>query len=187
MRRTILSENHQDAITQFDKNELRVSLSYKDLKAEFSGTPEAVLQSLVSFLARQIPALDLAKKLSLNYEVVQLAEEFQDYIKITPEGPIVLSSADRKLSDRQILCLQLVGQRIAFESGRSGTSSSTSLSELQEKTGMIPKTLSSRLSELSKEGRVARESKPEGNAYRITTQGINALIEDLGKKKGARS
>jgi DNA-binding MarR family transcriptional regulator len=180
-----LSENPQKAITQFDKNELRVSLSYKDLRAEFSGTPETVLQSLVSFLAQQIPALDLARKLTLNYDVVQLAKEFQDYVKLTPEGPIVLSP-NKKLSDRQLLCLQLVGQRIAFESGRTGASSSGSLSELQEKTGMIPKTLSSRLSELSKEGCVARESRPEGNSYKITTQGINWLTEDL-KKKGSRS
>lgn len=181
-----MSENQQNAIAQFDKNELRVSLSYKDLNAEFSGTPEAVLQSLVSFLSQQIPALDLAKKLSLNYDVAQLVEEFHDYIKLTPEGPIVLSS-DRKLSDRQMLCLQLVGQRIAFESGRSGAGSSSILSDLQEKTGMIPKTLSSRLSELSKEGCVTRESRPEGNTYKITTQGINWLVEDLGKKKGSKA
>jgi len=181
-----LSENHQDAISQFDKNELRVTLSYKDLNAEFSGTPETVLQSLVSFLAHQVPALDLANKLSLNYDVAQLSRDFQEYIKITPEGPIVLSP-NRKLSDRQMLCLQLVGQRIAFESGRAGASSSSPLSELQEKTGMISKTLSSRLSELSKEGCVMRESRPEGNNYKITTQGIYWLIEDLGKKKGSKA
>jgi predicted transcriptional regulator len=177
--------NHQNTITEIDKGELRVSLLYKDLKAEFSGTPDVVLRSLNSFIMKEIPTLDLAQKLSLNYEVAELADKFQDYVKITPEGPIVLTS--NKLSDREILCLQLVGQRIAFDSARERESSASSLAKLQEKTGMVPKTLSSRLSELSKEGCVARESTPEGNTYKITTQGINWLIEDLEKKKATKA
>ena len=61
-------------------------------------------------------------------------------------------------------------------------SASMSLSALQEATSMIPKTLSSRLSELSKSGLVARESGEQGSVFRLTTQGVSWLSEVLSKK-----
>lgn len=178
-----MSENQQDALTEFDRSELRVSLSYGELRAEFTGSPESVLESLVSFLAKQIPTLNLAQMLSLNYTLTELVEKFKDYLKITPEGPMVIAGS--RLSDRELLCVRLVGQRIAFETRRA-RSSLISLSELQETTGMNPKTLSSRLSELSKEGCVTRESTSEGTMFKITTQGISWLIQDLSKKRSTK-
>ena len=41
---------------------LTVSIAFGDIKTEFSGSPEAVLQSVNSFLAKAIPELSLAKK-----------------------------------------------------------------------------------------------------------------------------
>ena len=139
-----------------------------------------MLHSINSFIAKQLPAYDVARTLSLNYSLKELIEKFQEYIKITPEGPRVWSQ-EKKLSDKELIGLQLVGQRISYDSGRTSSDSAT-LNELQESTALNPKSLSSRLSELNKVGHVSREPKESGAAFKITTQGIFWLSQTLSKK-----
>ncbi len=173
-----MSENQQDASNE--STELKVSLSYGDLKVDFSGPPESVLRSIDNFVSNRIPAFNLAKKLSLNYSTAELVEGFKDYVRITPEGPRVISTSN--LSDKEVVAAQLVALRIASETG-SSKSASASLSSLQELTGLNPKTLSSRLSELSKAGFVVREASEDGTKFRISTQGIAWLRDSLGRKE----
>lgn len=160
---------------------LSISLSYGELKAEFSGEPNAVLQSLNSFLAKQIPELSLAKKLSINFSAKELVDLFRDYVKITPEGPRVWSNTERKYSDKELVALQLVAQRISSET-IGGNSPSMTLASLQEATALNPKSLSSRLSELVKSALVIRETSQDATTFRITTQGIDWLAGVLAKK-----
>jgi predicted transcriptional regulator len=159
---------------------LSVALRYGELKVEFSGTPEDVGRSINSFLAREIPAYSLASRLALKFGAGELVESFAEYVRISPEGPVVLLG-EKKLSDRQLVSLRLVAQEIAFETG-SATSNYLSLSELQSSIGLNAKTLSSRLSELSKLGHAARETRNGSTNFKITTLGINALLENLSKK-----
>lgn len=162
------------------RGDLRMTISYGELKVELSGSPESVLQSVNSLLAKQIPALKLAQRISLNYTASELIDSFQEFVRVTPEGPRVTASG---LSDKQILALQLAGQRISFETGNAKTTTA-SLSEIQETTGLKPKTISSRLSELSKEGRVVRETDDSGGtAFRISTIGVKWLQDSLVRKK----
>jgi DNA-binding transcriptional ArsR family regulator len=177
-----LSENKQN--TTSDSIELKVSLSYGDLKVDFSGSPESVLRSIDSFVSSQIPAFSLAKKLSLNYSAAELVEKFKDYVRITPEGPRIITESN--LSDKEMVAAQLVALKIACETG-SSKSSSASLSSLQGLTGLNSKSLSSRLSELSKAGLVVRESSEEGTKFRISTQGITWLKDTLAKKKSEKN
>ena len=51
-----------------DQN-VSVSVTVGDVKVQFSGTAESVMASVFNFLAKQVPSMDLAKKISLNYEV----------------------------------------------------------------------------------------------------------------------
>ena len=145
MSRKNLSENQGNVPSE--TIELRASLSYGDLKVEFSGSPESVLRSIDSFVSSQIPSFNLAKKLSLNYSATELAEYFKDYVRITPEGPRIITR--KNLSNKEMVAAQLVAQKIASETGSAKTSS-VPLSNLQESTGLNPKSVSSRLSELSK-------------------------------------
>ena len=91
---------------QSSETRLEVSITLGDARAEFSGTPEAVLQSVNSFISKQIPEMDLARKLSLNFSVKDLVAKFKDFVKITPEGPRVWNQEQevggRKMSDKKL-------------------------------------------------------------------------------------
>ena len=163
------------------QSKLVVTISLGDAKAEFSGTPEVVVQSVNNFISKQVPTIDLARKLSMNFSTKDLVEKFQDYVKITPEGPRIWTQ-ERKLSDKEIVALQLVAQRIASET-REGVPPTLTLSSLQDATSLNPKSLSSRLSEMTKAGYVTKEpTSDEKSQFKISTIGIDWLSNVLNKK-----
>ncbi len=162
------------------EKDLKVSVSFSGTTVEFKGSPESVMHSLTEFLSREVPSLDLARKISVNYSVSDLIKTFGDFVKITPEGPRVWAT-DKKLSDKEVVLLQLVATRIAHDTGKASTDALT-LNEMQEITGVKPKSISSRLSEVLKVGYVDRQASDSGVRYRITTAGINWLSGALSKK-----
>ncbi len=168
----------QQVVERNDK--LVVTVSLGDSSAEFSGTPEIVLQSINNFISKTVPEIDLAKKLSMNFSTKDLVDKFQDFVRITPEGPRVLAD-QAKLSDKELVALQLVAQRIASET-RAGSSPWLTLSLLQETTSLNPKSLSSRLSELAKVGYVTKETIDDKSQFKISTIGIDWLSALLAKK-----
>src|SRR5579871_3234055 len=123
---------------------LNVTVSLGDAKAEFSGTPEIVLQSVNNFVSKNVPEINLARKLSMNFSTKDIVEKFQDFVRITPEGPRIWTQ-DGRLSDKEQVGLQLVAQRIAADTSEK-VSQSLPLNALQEATSLNPKSLSSRLS-----------------------------------------
>jgi len=56
------------------------------------------------------------------------------------------------------------------------------VAENQAVTGLYPKTISSRLSELTKSAQVERVDSQGGAKYRVSTLGISRLGEQLSKK-----
>ncbi len=156
-------------------------MNYDGLEAKFSGNVEEVLKSLNEFVEKNIPSMSLAKNLTLNFSTAELVMKFQEFVKITSEGPRVWSQ-DKNLSDKEIVALQLVAERIEFETSDGGSKLVT-LARLQESTSMNPKSLSSRLSELSKSGYVVRETQGSETGFRISTLGIDWLANVLSKKK----
>jgi len=171
-------ESLQQTLERSEK--LVVTVSLGDTKAEFSGTAEVVLQSVNSFISKTIPEIDLAKKLSMNFSTKDLVEKFKDLVRITPEGPKVISDQS-KLSDKELIALQLVAQRIASET-RVGITAWMSLSALQESTSLNPKSLSSRLSELAKVGYVSKEAIDVKSQFKISTTGVDWISTLLTKK-----
>ncbi|MFZ0556767.1 MAG: hypothetical protein WBL68_07095 [Nitrososphaeraceae archaeon] len=168
---------------------VNVTISIGDIRVQFNGSADSVISSVISFLTKQIPALDLANRISLNYTITELIQSYSDIIKITPEGPRVIPILDgvelRKLSDKQIVALQLIASRIAKGIGRI-EDDRLRMSDLQSATGLKSKSISSRLSELVKVGYVQRDAVRDGGelpAYRITTSGINWLNSMLAKRK----
>jgi DNA-binding transcriptional ArsR family regulator len=162
------------------ERELRVSASYGEEKVEFSGSPEVVMRSLHEYVSKWIPNMDLARAISVNYSLNDLIQLFKDYVRITPEGPRVWTQ-DRKLSDKDVIMLQLVAAKISSLSGKSGADA-MGVSDIESATGLYPKTISSRLSELTKSALVERVDSDQGGKYRITTVGINRLGELLSRK-----
>jgi predicted transcriptional regulator len=166
-----------------DDKRLTINIEYGKVKTEFSGLPESVLISINKFISKEIPNINLASKISINYSVKELIDKFSEYIKITPEGPRVWIS-NRKLSDKDIVCLQLIAARIGYLTGNLESASLT-LQEIINSTNLKPKSISSRLSEVCKVGYVEREQTDQAAKYKITTQGIYWIIEILEKKIGA--
>jgi DNA-binding transcriptional ArsR family regulator len=159
---------------------LSISVAYGDVRVDFSGPPDLVMRSLHEFVSKEIPNMDLAKSISANYSLNDLVQMFRDLIRITPEGPRVWVQ-DKKLSDRDVIMLQLVAAR-AHSLTANGAQDALSVSEIEAATGLYPKTISSRLSELTKQAHVERSEGDGGGRYRITTTGINRLHEQLSKK-----
>lgn len=168
---------------------VNVTISIGDIRVQFNGSADSVISSVISFLTKQIPALDLANRISLNYTISELIQSYSDIIKITPEGPRIIPLLDgvelRKFSDKQIVALQLVASRIAKGLGKI-EDDKLRMSDLQSATGLKSKSISSRLSELVKVGYVQRDVVRDGSelpAYRITTAGISWLNSMLSKRK----
>jgi DNA-binding MarR family transcriptional regulator len=172
-----MSESQSSELLEEAK--LQVSISYGSLNASFSGEPADVSRAVNEFIAKNIPSIALANQISVNYSVQDLISKFQDFIKLTPEGPRIWSG-EKELSDKEIVALQLVAERIANESGAGR--SAASLSKLQEATSLNPKSLSSRLSELAKAGYAVRETSGAETHFRISTQGVEWLTRILSKK-----
>jgi predicted transcriptional regulator len=163
-----------------ESTNVNVVVTYGGTTVEFKGEAQTVMESLLRFIAKEIPNIDLAKKISLNYQASELIEAYADYVKITPEGPRVLTEG-KKLSDKELITLQLVACKIANELGKTGDAG-FSAQELQIATALNPKSVSSRLSELVKSGYAQKENGDNGVKYRITTQGIHWLNTTLPKK-----
>jgi hypothetical protein len=162
------------------ERQLSVSVSYGEVKVEFSGSPDVVFRSLHEFIAKEIPNIDLAKSISVNYSLNDLVQMFKDYIRFTEEGPRVWVQ-DRKLSDKDVILLQLIAVKAANLSGKASTDD-MSVAELETATSLLAKTIGSRLSELNKVGAVERRDAEGGGRYRVTTTGVHWLHSQLQKK-----
>ena len=138
------------------------------------------MRSLHEFVSKVIPNMDLARVISVNYSLNDLIQMFRDFVRVTPEGPRVWTQ-DKKLSDREVIMLQLIAAKIASLSGKS-PSDAMGVSDIEAATGLYPKTISSRLSELTKSASVERVDSDQGGKYRITTVGTSRLGEQLSKK-----
>jgi hypothetical protein len=124
--------------------------------------------------------MDLAKKISLNYSTRELIEAYSHLVKITPEGPRVIPDSNARLSDKDMVALQLIAARIAKDLGKS-QDDAMQVSDMHAATALNPKSISSRISEMVKAGHVARDEKEPGK-YRITTAGIHWLNSTIAKK-----
>ena len=159
---------------------VNVIVAVGDVKVQFSGSAESVMASVMSFLSKQVPTMDLARRISLNYAAQELVEAYSHLIKITPEGPRVIPDSDVRLSDKDTVALQLVAARIAKDFGRV-QDDAMQVAEMHAATALNPKSISSRISEMVKAGYVARDEKEPGK-YRITTSGIHWLNSTIAIK-----
>ena len=166
-------------MSQEQKN-ITVSVNFNNLREEFTGNSIEVLKAVNDFISKQIPAFDLALKISVNYSINDLINMFGNFVKITPEGPKVWKN-EQKLSDKDVVALQLIASKISYEMGKT-PAPSLSPTEIKVATGLNPKSISSRISEMAKWGYVERDTSEQGVVYKITTQGVYWLDQILSKK-----
>jgi hypothetical protein len=166
-------------MSQAESN-VSVSVTVGDVRVQFNGSSESVMASVMNFLTKQVPTMDLARKISLNYSTPELIETYSRLIKLTPEGPRVIPEQEINLSDKDAVALQLVAAKIAKDLSKA-RDDSMQVADVQAATALNPKSISSRISEMVKAGHVARDEK-ETSRYRITTAGIYWLNSTIAKK-----
>jgi hypothetical protein len=163
------------------ERQLAVVVTYGDIRVEFSGSPELVIRSIHEFISKEIPSLDLARSISVSYSLNDLIQIFRDYIRMTEEGPRVWAQ-DKKLSDKDLVSLQLIAAKVSLLSTGSNGPDGMTVGELEVATALYAKTIGSRLSELNKLGYVQREDTEGTGRYKITTTGVHWLQGQLTKK-----
>jgi len=155
---------------------LSVEIRMGELHATFSGNPGDVYITVDRFLSQNISEIDFARQIYLNYSLKELVEMFKEFVKVTEEGPRVIS--ERPLSLKLKIGLQLIACKIAFMLNRI-QKGGYSVQELEESMVTNAKSISSRLSELVKEGYVMRGNDEKGSSYYITTAGIKWVFDAL--------
>ncbi|MCL4343507.1 MAG: winged helix-turn-helix transcriptional regulator [Nitrososphaerota archaeon] len=161
------------------ENQVRVDVEYGSLKASFAGDANSIYEAVNRFLAKNLPELDLAQKIHLRYDSKDLIEKFGNFIRITEEGPRVVMAEGFSL--KQKIGLQLAAAKLSYLLS-SMQAPGLSIQEISSDLGVSSKSVSSRLSELVKEGHAERISNEVGNLYMITTTGIMWLAENLKQK-----
>ena len=66
-------------MSENDKNttNINVSITIGDVKVQFNGSVDSVLTSVITFIVEQVPTIDLARKISLNYVAMSLLRYMQ--------------------------------------------------------------------------------------------------------------
>lgn len=163
-----------------EQPQVEVTIRYRDVEKTIRGSPEDVFRDVFRFLCETIPTLDTVSKITLTVNFADFLRETAGVFAVTPEGVVVLTPLEA-LTDRELVMLNLVKAKVAFETGKSEKETLLA-SDLISLTGKGSGTVAGRLSELSGEGLVERIGKGE---YRVTTFGLHRFRQDiLPKLKG---
>jgi hypothetical protein len=149
-------------------------VKYGDVEQTFSGSVEDVWLSVNRFFKDFVPVFEVAKKLTLNVDLQQLARDCEGIIAFSAEGANVLVSRS-KLTDNEVLGLLLLAGYVGFQLGKLD-GDGVSRDELQAKLGKDAKIVSTRLGELVK-SEIAVKTADE--KYRITTYGVVQMQKEI--------
>lgn len=161
-----------------ERGAVKVHIEFGDLKADFEGDANQVIESVLRFLSQICPNIDLLQKVTYTPDLVKLANSISGVIEILSEGPIV--NPDLDLSARNAICLALLGAYVGNKIGRL-KKDTLSTNELSRFTGKARKTISNEIPLLIENGIVERAPESE---YRITQLGIRTAEKILEVIKG---
>lgn len=155
-----------------EKNRLKVHLEFGELKADFEGDVNQVLESILRFLAKICPAVEVVRKITYTPDIVSIINNVAGIMEITDEGPVI--NREINLSAKNAICLALLGAYIGNRIGKLQKDTLT-VSDLSKLTGKARKTISNDIPDLIESGLVEKVSEGE---YRITQLGIRRT-EDI--------
>lgn len=166
---------------EVEDKRITVHVKYGDVEQTFSGGVEDVWLSVNKFFKELIPVFEVAKKLTLNVDLQQLARDCEGIIAFSAEGANVLVSRS-KLTDNEVLGLLLLAGYVGFQLGKLD-SDGFSRDELQARLGKGGKIVSTRLGELVKSELAVKTSDEK---YRITTFGVMQMQKEIIPKIKAK-
>lgn len=154
---------------------LELTVKYRDIEAKFAGKPDDVIRAFLDFMAKALPAYDLASHLILTVDLDALLKGVKGLIAFAPEGPVITIPREKIGGDRNIIMLNLIRAYIGYRTGRLERDS-LSTAEIIAATGGKSGTVAARLSELADMGLVERVGRGE---YRVTTLGVKFFLEEI--------
>jgi len=156
---------------------LRVSISYKDIKADFEGSAGEVYVGVVRFLEKTIPAYSLASRITYSTDLQELLEKLSHLIGYNQNEGVIILKPLQSLPSADAILLFLAKRYIEHGLGLVD-SPTASASEIYPALGKPSKTTSGRLSELLQKGLARRLDRGD---YTITSLGLRTLVEAQAK------
>jgi len=162
-----LQAERQDDLTQ-NPEKMQIQIKYKDIEQQFSAEPQEAWLLINRFFQELIPSFEIAKKLTLNIDLKQLAEDLNGLVAFSSEGASIMAPKN-KLTDNEALSIWLIAQHLGNKLGMLARDA-LSKDDLQNKLAKSGKIVSTRLGELAKSGLV---TKTEDDKFRLTTYGVS--------------
>ena len=160
------------------EEELKVTIRYGDLEAEFSGPPSSVYREVVSFLEKAIPAYSLARKISFSMDLGDLLETFSEIFAYDEEQGIFFKLSLRELkSVSDAILLLALRKHLEYKLGRV-EEQSIGFSELEGSLPAKKKTIQNNLTKLVQAELLRRLDRGD---YVITALGIKHLADKYSK------
>jgi len=153
---------------------ITVKIRYKEVEQQFSAEPQEAWLLVIQFFKDLVPFFDIAQKLSLNIDVVQLASDLKGIVAFSGDGAS-LQVPKKNLTDNEALLLWLTAYFLGYKLGLV-QSDAVSKEELQAKIGKSGKITSTRLGELVKNDFVAKVSDEK---FRIKTFGVVEVEKEV--------
>lgn len=154
---------------------LYVHLEYGDLKADFKGKPDEVVSSILKFLSRILPSLQLLEGLIYKPSLEAIAEALKGIVELSESTPILREPIGLPAQD--MILIGLAAKNLSRSLGLSEIES-MDIKELSRFTGKAEKTIRNLIPSLIDSGWIARV---ERGRYSITVAGLRK-VEDIAKK-----
>ena len=148
-------------------DKVHVKIEYKGAAQAFTAEPQETWFLLNKFFMQQIPTFEVAQKLVLHVDLLQLAKDLVGVVGFS-EGTACLLLPKSKLTDNEALLIWLCAQFLGSELGLLARDS-MSKDQLQTKLGKTGKITSTRLGELVKSEMVAKTADDQ---FKVTAFGV---------------
>jgi DNA-binding transcriptional ArsR family regulator len=162
-----------------EQKSLTVELQLGELKHTAKGTPDQVLQEVVAFVSRVIPAYDAASKLLYIPQYETMIRSLSSILRIAPDGQVLLLRED--LPAEKAITAVLLGAHVSNKFQKR-QSDELYAEEIGRSVGKALKTVRNTIAELQKQGLIERAAR---GTYRIAIAGMMKMEEELqGSQSG---
>lgn len=162
------------------EEELRVTIRYGDLEAEFSGSPESVYRQIVSFMEKTLPTFSLAKRIAFSMDLNDLLEKFSNIFAYDEqEGLFFKQSLNELKSVSDAILFLALRRHLEYKLGRVENPAISS-AELEASLSAKKKTILNNLTKLVQAELLKRLDRGD---YAITPLGIKYLADKFASQE----